>query len=189
MKKLLEFFKSEFPNDVMDLHDGIELLCQCLDNTIHNINEKAAMAFSERKFDKMASLSECVKQVDEMQIKLESYSSLLDLVDDMEELISSSKSSEPEDKKIPNYSDYAVDSDVAYTLIDDFTHKRPASFSLLGKRIEASEWKYNKPVAGTIQNSRITERTDCSAYRYARQSPKEHVWPIQRKKQVRGWRR
>lgn len=142
MKKLLQFFKSEFPNDVLDIRDGIELLCQCLDNTIQNINEKAATAFSERQFDQMESLTECVKQIDEMQIKLESYSSLLDLDDNMEESISNTKGSEPDDKKAPNYSEFTVDSDVAYTLIDDFTHKRPAAFSLLGKRFEALEWKF-----------------------------------------------
>ena len=142
MKKLLGFFKIEFPNDVMDIRDGIELLCQCLDNTIQNINEKAATAFSERKFDQMESLTECVKQIDEMQIKLESYASLLDLDEDIEEYISNPETSDSEDKRIPNYSEYIVDSDVAYSLIDDFTHKRPAAFSLLGERIEALEWKH-----------------------------------------------
>ena len=141
MKKLLKFFKSEFSNDVLDIRDGIELLCQCLNNTIKNINEKAATDFSERKYHKMDSLSECVKMIDEMQIKLESYSSFLDLDEDMEEF-SNTKSSESENKKVPNYSEYAVDSDVVYTLTDDFTHKRPAAFSILEKRIDASDWKY-----------------------------------------------
>ncbi|MFZ3101474.1 MAG: hypothetical protein WA113_04620 [Desulfitobacteriaceae bacterium] len=60
MNKLLQFFKGEFPNDIADIRDGIELLCHCLDNAIHNINEKAGMAFSERKFEQMESLSGCV---------------------------------------------------------------------------------------------------------------------------------
>jgi len=142
LKRLLKYFKSEFPNDVVDIRDSIDLLYQCLNSTVKNINIKAATAFSEREFDKMSILSDCVKQIDEVQVKLESYSSLLDLEDDVEEFIVSNKSSEMEDKKMPNYADYAVDSDVAYALIEDFTHKRPAAFSLFGKRMEASGWKY-----------------------------------------------
>jgi hypothetical protein len=36
---------------------------------------------------------------------------------------------------------FIVDSNVAYTLYDDFTNKCPAGFSLRGTKIEARQWK------------------------------------------------
>lgn len=37
MKRLLKYFKSEFPNDVVDIRDSIDLLYQCLNSTVKKI--------------------------------------------------------------------------------------------------------------------------------------------------------
>lgn len=137
MKKLLEFFKSEFPNDVIDICDGINLLCQCLDSAAQNIQDKAGKAFTNRDSERISIMMDCVKRIDEMQVKLESYSALLDLDDSVEMDIT-----ETYERKLPSYADYAVDSTVPYSLMEDFTHKRPAAFSLRGTRVEVTDWKY-----------------------------------------------
>jgi len=85
MKKLLDYFKTEFPNDVVEIRDGIDLLCQYLDNAAQSIHEKAGKAFANRDAERLSIMMDCVKRIDEMQIKLESYSALLDL-DDMVEI-------------------------------------------------------------------------------------------------------
>lgn len=141
MQKVLDFFKSEFPNDAMDIRDCVDLLNQCLVSTVENINLSAAKAFAQREFDKMNVLSECVKNIDELQNKLESYSSLLDLDENVEMDIITKEDEESIERKIPNYSEYNVDSNIPYSLYDDFTHKRPAAFYLFDERIDANDWK------------------------------------------------
>jgi hypothetical protein len=142
MKKLLDFFKTEFPGNVIEIRDGIDLLCQCLDNAVQNIHEKAGKAFVNRDAERISIMMDCVKRIDEMQVKLESYSALLDLDDTAEIAAAENENGETSDRKMPNYADYAVDSTVPYSLMEDFTHKRPAAFSLKGKRIEITDWKY-----------------------------------------------
>lgn len=142
MKKLLDYFKTEFPDSVIEIREGIELLCQCLDNSAQNIHEKAGKAFADRDSERLTIMMDCVKRIDEMQVKLESYSALLDLDDAVEIAAAKYENGENYDRKIPNYADYAVDSTVPYSLMEDFTHKRPAAFSIRGTRIEVGDWKY-----------------------------------------------
>ncbi|MDD4753585.1 MAG: hypothetical protein PHT78_10135 [Desulfitobacteriaceae bacterium] len=141
MKKVLDYFKMEFPDHVIEIREGIDLLCQCLDNAVQSIDEKAARAFANRDADRVAIMFDCVKRIDEMQVKLESYSALLDLDSIVEIAAAENENGVLSDRKIPNYADYAVDSTVPYSIMEDFTHKRPAAFSLRGTRIEANDWK------------------------------------------------
>lgn len=46
-----------------------------------------------------------------------------------------------EEKENPNNNEYLVDSNVQYTLFEDFTNKRPAAFELNGEKHNAIEWK------------------------------------------------
>lgn len=141
MKKVLDYFKSEFPDHVIEIRDCIDLLCQCLDNAAQSIHEKAAKAFINRDAEQIAIMLDCVKRIDELQVKLESYSALLDLEEALVLTTIENEKGATSDRKIPNYADYAVDSTVPYSLMADFTHKRPAAFSLQGTRIEANDWK------------------------------------------------
>jgi len=138
----LDYFKTEFPDSVIEIREGIELLCQCLDNSAQSIHEKAGKAFADRDSERLTIMMDCVKRIDEMQVKLESYSALLDLDDAVEIAAAKYENSENYDRKIPNYADYAVDSTVPYSLMEDFTHKRPAAFSLRGTQIDGADWKY-----------------------------------------------
>lgn len=141
MKKLLDYFKKEFPDNVIEIREGIDLLCQCLDNSAQSIHEKASKAFADRDSERLTIMMDCVKRIDEMQVKLESYSALLDLDDSVQIAATKYVNGENFDRKIPNYAEYTVDSTVPYSLMEDFTHKRPAAFSLQGIRIEANDWK------------------------------------------------
>ncbi len=141
MKKALDYFKTEFPGNVIEIREGIDLLCQCLDSAAESIHEKAAKAFVNRDAERIAIMLDCVKRIDEMQVKLESYSALLDLDNIVEIAAAENENGVTSDRKMPNYADYVVDSTVPYSLTEDFTHKRPAAFSLQGTRIEANDWK------------------------------------------------
>lgn len=141
MKKLLDFFKKEFTDDAVELRECLQLLSECIDGTVQNISKKAAASFGNRDFDKMQKYQQCVTEIDALQVKLESYMSLLDLdnADEYQEEVNE-KSTSTTDKKI-NYADYAVDENTEHSLIEDFTHKRPAGFKLSGNRVIANDWK------------------------------------------------
>lgn len=141
MKKVLDYFKMEFPDHVIEIREGIDLLCQCLDDAAQSIDEKAARAFTNRDAERVAIMLDCVKRIDEMQVKLESYSALLDLDSIVEIAAAENENGVTFDRKMPNYANYVVDSTVPYSLMEDFTHKRPAAFSLQGTRSEANDWK------------------------------------------------
>ncbi len=46
-----------------------------------------------------------------------------------------------QEKDIPNYRDYLVDTEVEHNLYEDLTHKRPCAFKIEGEKIEARDWK------------------------------------------------
>ena len=48
---------------------------------------------------------------------------------------------EKEEREIPNYNDYVVDSNVQHTLYEDFTHTRPVAFELQSKKYDVRDWK------------------------------------------------
>lgn len=142
MKKTLDFFKAEFPNDVTNIRDSIDFLDQCLDNVCQSIQEKAAMAVVNRESERVSIMMDCLQRIDELKNKLGGYSSLLDLDDSFSIEFTGKKNGKAELTKIPNYDEFLVDSTVSHTLTEDYTHKRPAAFSLKGKNAEATEWKH-----------------------------------------------
>ena len=46
-----------------------------------------------------------------------------------------------DEKSIPNYNDYLVDTEVEHNLYEDLTHKRPCAFKIEGTRVEIKDWK------------------------------------------------
>lgn len=141
MKKLLDFFKKEFPSDVVDINECLQLLNECIDGTVTDITQKASACFANRDFEKMEKYQQCVTEIDKLQIKLESYIALLDM-DEPSNDAEEDKNILPDqfDRKV-DYSEYTVDSTTEHSLIENLTHKRPAAFKLLGTKIEANDWK------------------------------------------------
>lgn len=78
-----------------------------------------------------------------LQELIEEYINVLDIDDLIEDkIINEEQQEERQDKKnIPNYGVYVVDSNIAYNLYDNFTHKCPAAFSIEGVKVEARQWK------------------------------------------------
>jgi hypothetical protein len=80
--------------------------------------------------------------VSTIQETINEYTSLLNIdaeVDDDE--INEELDEIDEQKTIPNYSDYVVDSSIPHTLYEDFTHKKVIAFSFNNERYEAKDWK------------------------------------------------
>lgn len=141
MEKLLDCFKNEFPKDAMEIQECIELLNQCIDGSVESIKAAASDAFDKRDFDKMSTLQVLIVEVDKIQNRLDVFSNILQLDDDIENKIVEQEALRDDEKQIPDYDSLRVDSNIPYTLYDDYTHKRPAGFEIFGDRFDAKDWK------------------------------------------------
>lgn len=141
MEKLISFLKTEFPKDALDIQECIELLNQSIGGSVESIKGAFNASFDNRDYERLNKLQEMVKDIDKIQSKLEEYTNLLQLDDEIEEEIILSENFDDESKELPDYESLRVDPNIPYTLYDDYTHKRPAGFELLGICNDAKDWK------------------------------------------------
>lgn len=141
MEKLISFLKTEFPKDALEIQECIELLNQCIGGSVESIKSALGTAFDKRDYAKMSNIQEMLKTVDQVQGKLEEYTELLQLDEEIEEGILNDNNSVYELKELPDYDSLRVDQYIPYTLYDDYTHKRPAGFEIYGVRQDAKDWK------------------------------------------------
>ncbi len=141
MDKLIEFLKTEFPNDAMELQECIDLLNQCISGSIESIKTSFNAAIDCRDTEKLSILTGYLSIIDGVQNRLDEYSNKLQIDDDLEGQIVEQAMSESEEKKLPDYGSLRVDEKIPHNLYDDYTHKRPSGFELFGQRYDAKEWK------------------------------------------------
>lgn len=141
MGKLITFLKTEFPKDAIDIQECIELLNQSIDGSVENIKGAFNAAFDKQDYERLNELQEILKSVDRIQSKLEEYTNLLQLDDEIEEEIISKENLENESKVLPDYEALRVDPNIPHTLYDDYTYKKPAGFEIFGNRKNAKDWK------------------------------------------------
>lgn len=141
MEKLISFLKTEFPKDALDIQECIELLNQSIGGSVEIIKAAFNSAIDKRDYERLNKLQEMLKSVDRIQSKLEEYSNLLQLDDEIEEEIINKENSGDELIELPDYESLRVDQNIPYTLYDDYTHKRPAGFEIFGIRQDARDWK------------------------------------------------
>lgn len=141
MEKLISFLKTEFPKDAIEIQECIELLNQCIGGSVESIKSALGTAFDNRDYAKMSNIQDMLKTVDQVQAKLEEYTDLLQLDEEIEEGILNDDNSVDESKELPDYDSLRVDQNIPYTLYDDYTHKRPAGFEIFGVRQDVKDWK------------------------------------------------
>lgn len=144
LSELVSMIKSEYPKNAIEIKECLMLLSESIDSTISDIQKGANDAFASRKFDKVGELTQFAKKLVDVQTNLEQYTTALELEDTKAEteVINQQDSEQKiESHELPNYSDYAVDSNIPYNLYEDFTHKCPAAFSILGTKVDAKQWK------------------------------------------------
>lgn len=160
MEKLITFLRKEFPSDAMEIQECIDLLNQCIGGSIESIKNAFSTAIDQRDYEKLTTMQSLLTTIDDIQNKLDEYSNMLQLDDDIEEIIVKKDSSETEDKKLPDYESLRVDQNIPHTLYDDYTHKRPAGFELFGKKCDAKDWK-----DVLVQTCEILASKDISVFR------------------------
>ena len=137
-EELYNFLK-KFPKCANDLKEGIELLEKAVERTINTIEEKSGeIIIKERDFSKADEYRKKEGVLNMITLKLQDIMDNLNIEIELDEILTIE---EKEEKEIPNNNEYLVDSNVQYTLFEDFTNKRPAAFELNGEKHNAREWK------------------------------------------------
>lgn len=136
---ILKLLQKEFPSTVVDIRDALELLEVAIDNSIDKIGEKINYFYSDRNYEKVSELSLNSRELNTINNKIQDTISKLDSI--MDNIISNDNSKGKIEKGTPNYADYLVDKNIEHTLNEDYTNKKPASFSIEGKNIKANDWK------------------------------------------------
>lgn len=136
---LFEFINVNFPKCANDLKEGIELLENIIQSSIDTIEEKSGdIIKKERDFKKADEYREKENKLNKIAMKLQDIMDMLSIEADDGDIITSE---EKEEKEIPNYNDYIVDSNIQHTLYEDLTHKRPVAFELNKHRYDVRDWK------------------------------------------------
>ena len=133
MEKLILFLKTEFPKDAMEIQECLELLNLCIGGNIESIKSSFNVAVDNRDYEKITSLKELLQKIDQIQGILEQYTDLLQLEEQQEDIITAENNAN-ESNELPDYDDLRVDSNIPYTLYEDYTYKRPAGFEIFGVR-------------------------------------------------------
>lgn len=140
--KVLEFLGKEVPSSVGDIREALDLLATSIDTAIEQVGEKVSKSFADKDFKKASELSLNSEELDSISKKIQEVIGDLDnIIDDRNMEEDSKVIDEADEKSIPNYSDYLVDTEIEHNLYEDFTHKRPCAFKIEGTRIEIKDWK------------------------------------------------
>ncbi|NFH89630.1 hypothetical protein FDA33_05305 [Clostridium botulinum] len=138
-EEFYDFLNKNFPKCANDLKEGIELLENILQSTIDTIEEKSGEIIKkERDFSKADDYRKKESILNVVALKLQEVMDNLSIETEPEDNLTIE---EKEEKEIPNYNEYLVDSNVQHTLYEDFTHKRPIAFELNGEKYNVRDWK------------------------------------------------
>ncbi|MCD2348247.1 hypothetical protein [Clostridium guangxiense] len=137
--EMYDFLNKNFPKCSNDLKEGLELLENVLQSTIDTIEEKSGEIIKkERNFAKADEYRKRECNLNNIALKIQDIADNLGIeVEQGDNLTIEEK----EEREIPNYNDYIVDSNIEHTLYEDFTHKRPAAFELKGTKHNVRDWK------------------------------------------------
>ncbi len=135
MNELIEAFKNDFPGEAIEIQECLDLLSQVLDEGVDSIKNKFNDVIDERDYTKWDLYRKIVQLIDNFRDQINGFASKLNV--DVDENMDEADS----ERTIPNYEDYRVDTNIPYTLYNDFTYKQPSGFELLGNRYEANDWK------------------------------------------------
>ena len=140
--KLFEFLGEEVPSSVGDIREALDLLASSIDSAIERVGEKAKLSIDNKEYSKINKLIDNSKELDSISKKIQEVIGDLDTIIDNRNIEEDSKKiDEVDERSIPNYSNYLVDTEVEHNLYEDLTHKRPCAFKIEGTRVEIKDWK------------------------------------------------
>lgn len=139
---LVGYVRTNFPKDALDVCDSLELLNLALDGLLDSANRQISTLHKNKCYDKSMELLMISKEVSSFQTYISEYVTMLNVEAEIDEDDFTDETDISEEQKIiPNYAEYTVDSSVPHSLYEDFTHKKATAFSIAGARYEAKDWK------------------------------------------------
>lgn len=140
--KLFEFLGEEVPSSVGDIREALDLLASSIDSAIERVGEKAKLSIDNKEYSKINQLIDNSKELDSISKKIQEVIGDLDTIIDNRNIEEDSKKIDKVDERsIPSYSNYLVDTEVEHNLYEDLTHKRPCAFKIEDTRVEIKDWK------------------------------------------------
>ncbi|NMB45075.1 MAG: replication initiation negative regulator SeqA [Firmicutes bacterium] len=139
MDKLLMFLRDECPEEAIEIQECIRLLNQAVEGCIEAVKQAVNKAFDQRDYQKLEGLRDLLETVDGTQEKLEYCLGLLQLEDSPD--ASTSMDQDDNCEEITQGHGVQLDPNIAHTLCESYTNKRPAGFEIFGTRHEARNWK------------------------------------------------
>lgn len=140
--KVFEFLGKEVPSSISDIREALDLLATSIDSAVDQVGEKVTKSFADKDFKKVSELSLNSEELDSISKKIQ------DVIGDLDNIIDDRNIEEDlkevdaiDEKSIPNYGDYLVDTEVEHNLYEDLTHKRPCAFKIEDTRVEIKDWK------------------------------------------------
>ncbi|WP_308780166.1 hypothetical protein [uncultured Clostridium sp.] len=140
--KVFEFLGKEVPGAIDDIREVLDLLSTSIDGAIEQVGGKVSKYFANKDFKKVSELTTNSEELDSISKKIQEMISDLDnIIEDRNIEKDFNDIGETDEKSIPNYSDYLVDSEIEHNLYEDLTHKRPCAIKIEGNKIETKDWK------------------------------------------------
>ena len=140
-KDMLKIINNSYPSKAKDIGESISLLNLVLDELLNKINQDVSVALKEKNYE---IASNCLKLHEFINETYEENSEILEYIENIAsedtEDDTTEDSLENERVIIPNYEDYIVDQSIPHTLYENFEHKRPKGFKLLGNTVDANNW-------------------------------------------------
>ncbi|WP_461569953.1 hypothetical protein [Thermincola ferriacetica] len=137
INELIKVLKSELPEKAIDIGEALELLLDTLKITRIDIGTKLQQANYCKDFTLLGQLVAVSQEIAAFESKIQDFRNLFEL-----DLIQYNIETEAEkEKSIPEYDKYRVDTNIEFTLYEDFTHKRPFAFKIEGQKVTVNTWQ------------------------------------------------
>ncbi len=115
IKKLIDYIKFYFPVDSIEISDALDLLNLALDGLLSSTNAIITEFHKNKDYDKSMELVEFSRSISNIQEKINEFSTSINIETEIEEEEPEEEPDEIEEQKIiPNYSEYVVDSSIPH---------------------------------------------------------------------------
>jgi len=129
--------KNKLPGRAIDIVEALDLLMDTLNSTRLDIGTELLQSNNNKDFILLGQLATASKEITTYEAQLQEFRNLLEL-DIIPDVI---KTDLEEEKVLPDYDKYKVDSKIEYTLYENLTNKRPFAFEIEGDKAMVNTWQ------------------------------------------------
>ena len=145
LERILEFVNREVPAHAEEVWSAMDLLSNTIENTRCAVDGAIGKLSSKREYAKASEYIQMSQELAEILDVIREYNKKYALHEDETSNVPTEDEEDEELERVGekvNYEEYRVNEEVAYNLYTDFTHKKPAAFSLEGIKYPARKWQY-----------------------------------------------